>query len=158
MSLSLPRTICHDQRPVFIPGMPRSGTSLLTQIIFSDSNVSGEGKPDEIKYLAKVMFYEKRPGCLPVQTVDQKTLDSLADCYLDTIGQLEGVSRVAHEMPKSFLWLRFIWQLFPQTRAIHCRRDPRDTCLSNYLQQFTRSHADASNWMILHFIITSTSA
>ena len=75
-----------------------------------------------------------------------REIDSLADRYLDTIGKLAGgARRVTDKMPANFLWLGFIWQLFPQARVIHCRRDPRDTCLSIYFQQFTKGHSYASD-------------
>ena len=54
-------------------------------------------------------------------------------------------------MPANFLWLGFIKQLFPRARIIHCNRDPRDTCLSIYFQQFTRSHEYANSLEDLAF-------
>lgn len=144
---SLPRSACQDRRPVFILGMPRSGTSLLEQILASHSDVFGAGELSDIKNLAKEVFRGKEAG-LPtfLQAIDQKALDTLAGRYLDSIGKLGGgARRITDKMPANFLWLGLIWQLFPQARIIHCRRDPRDTCLSIYFQQFTKGHKYASD-------------
>jgi tetratricopeptide (TPR) repeat protein len=144
---SLPRSHCQDRRPVFILGMPRSGSSLLEQILSSHSEIYGAGELGDIKNLAKELFRGKEED-LPdyLKVVDKKKLDTLGERYLNKIDSMGmGAKRITDKMPANFLWLGLIWQLFPQARVIHCRRDPRDTCLSIYFQQFTKGHSYASD-------------
>ena len=143
----LPRSTCQDQRPVFIVGMPRSGTSLLEQILASHSDVFGAGELSDIKNLAKEVFRGNEAelsSC--IRSVEPGALNKLAGRYLGTLDKLAvGARRATDKMPANFLWLGLIGQLFPQARIIHCRRDPRDTCLSIYFQQFTKGHSYASD-------------
>jgi tetratricopeptide (TPR) repeat protein len=143
----LPRSGCEDERPVFIVGMPRSGTSLVEQVLASHSKVFGAGELDHIKGLAKEVFSGRGPDTVAcLQAADQSKLDRLASRYLAVLSDAgEDVLRVTDKMPANFLWLGFIGQLFPRARVIHCRRDPRDTCLSIYFQQFNKGHSYATD-------------
>ena len=107
---SLPRSTCQDQRPVFILGMPRSGTSLLEQILSSHPKVIGAGELGDIKNLAKEMFRGNEAVLSTrIKIADRKSLDNLSDRYLDTIGRLGGDAiRVTDKMPENFLWLGLI--------------------------------------------------
>jgi hypothetical protein len=68
-------------------------------------------------------------------------LDELAGEYLDTIGALNSEAvYVTDKMPHNFMHLGLIALVFPVARIIHCTRDPRDTCLSIYFQNFNKTH------------------
>src|SRR5262249_44703128 len=120
--------------PIFVVGMPRSGSTLVSQILSSHSQVVGAGELRDIGQLVAAL--EKKgetlggyPGCLP--QVPPRELRGLADRYLGRLARLGGQAlRVLDKMPDNFLHLGVIAHLFPKARVIHCRRDPLDMCLS----------------------------
>ena len=107
-----------SQQPIFIVGMPRSGTSLAEQILSSHPSVFGAGE---------VSFWDRadpRGG-------------RLAQDYLDRIREHSGEAmRITDKMPANFLYLGLIHATFPRARIIHMQRHPLDTCLSVYFQNF----------------------
>ncbi len=117
---------CDSQRPVFIIGMPRSGTSLTEQILASHPAVYGAGE---------VRFWDRafaQPG-----PADTSALARLAGEYLAKLGAQEGESlRVTDKMPANFLYAGLIHAALPRARIIHMQRNPLDTCLSVYFQNF----------------------
>lgn len=126
--------------PVFIVGMPRSGTSLVEQILTHHPEVAGAGELRDIPRLVNALAdrrgtEEQYPECMP--GIDAATSQQLAAPYLERLRQLGGSARrVTDKNPENFLHLGLIATLFPQARVIHCRRDPLDTCLSCYLRFF----------------------
>ena len=151
---ALPQSDCRDARPVFIVGMPRSGTSLVEQILASHPRVYGAGERTDIEELvARLSRTEMFDYVERLETLDQKALTAMASDYLARISDLAGnAERLTDKMPANFLNLGLIAQLFPAARIIHCRRDPRDTCLSVYFQQFSRAHTYSNDLSALaHF-------
>ena len=141
---ALPRSRTRSERPVFVVGMPRSGTSLIEQILASHPAVFGAGELNHVIQMAgslqaslgKTQAY---PHC--VAELTQHEIDRLAQDYLDRITALApDAARVVDKMPGNFMYLGFIELLFPGARVIHSMRDPLDTCLSCYFQDFSRSH------------------
>jgi tetratricopeptide (TPR) repeat protein len=126
-----------SERPVFIVGMPRSGTTLAEQILASHSAVAGAGE---------LPFWNTAAGRLSGGETDPGTLRGVAQEYLAV---LEGVSseagRVVDKMPGNFLYLGLIHAALPQARIIHMQRDARDTCLSIYFQNFGAVHSYAND-------------
>ncbi|MFC1772573.1 sulfotransferase [Pseudomonadota bacterium] len=147
--LRLPRSSLNSKRPIFIVGMPRSGSSLVEQIMAAHPSVSGGG---ELTYISDMVMglhqdigsEQAWPGC--AHQLKQDDLNRLARRYLD---QLDGISRTAarvtDKMPHNFYALGFIQLLFPKAQIIHCKRDPMDTCLSIYFQNFFDGHEYARN-------------
>lgn len=143
----MPASGCDDERLVFIVGMPRSSTSLVEQILASHPQIYGAGELNDIKSLAGTLVTASQQQNIKVFS-NAKTgkLVELAGQYLNSLEKNCGdAARVTDKMPANFLWLGFIKQLFPKARIIHCNRDPRDTCLSIYFQQFTKSHDYANS-------------
>ena len=142
-----PRASNRSRLPVFIVGMPRSGTTLTEQILASHPLVHGAGelpKMDEIKKTLQNLTGEPWPQC--VDRLDRKTLDKVAQEHLDWLGRLAaGKARVTDKMPHNFLALGLIDLLFPEAHVIHCQRDPMDNCLSIYFQHFNDAHSYANN-------------
>ncbi len=133
-----------SERPVFIVGMPRSGTTLVEQILASHPQVHGHGELEEMAELVRGLserLGSRQPYPECVKTLDEITAGSLAEAHL---AQLErhgcGVVRSIDKMPHNFLHLGLIALLFPRARLIHCLRDPLDTCLSCYFQDFGSRH------------------
>jgi tetratricopeptide (TPR) repeat protein len=141
----LPRATHLSERPVFIVGMPRSGTSLVEQILASHTKVFGAGELADIGRIAEKMVAQiNLPGC--TQPLTEEVANTLARDYL---GRLDALSpdaiRITDKMPHNFLHLWIISLIFPGARVIHCLREPLDICLSIYFQYFSASHPYASN-------------
>ncbi len=132
-----------SERPVFILGMPRAGTSLVEQIVASHSQVHGAG--ELVFFPAQVPALVRREGHgtgyprgLGRRLVE---LGQLAPRYLALLQQRNGeAARVTDKMPYNFLYLGAIAALFPQARVIHCRRDPLATCHSIFTRDLAGSH------------------
>jgi tetratricopeptide (TPR) repeat protein len=145
----LPRARHAFRLPVFIVGMPRSGTTLVEQIIASHSAAHGAGELPHIANAAHRLPVLLRVG-LPypecVAEADADTLDGLAEQVHGRLRALApAAERVTDKMPGNFLHLGLIALLFPAARVIHCVRDPMDTCLSCYFHDFDGAHPYASD-------------
>jgi len=137
----LPRSSRKDSRPVFIIGMPRSGTSLTEQILAAHTGVHAAGELFTLSRIVECM--PKKPGGahgLPgrVAYLDQQDLDTMSECYLAHLNTLtSNALRITDKMPENFYHLGIIQLLFPGSRIIHCTRNALDNGLSIYFQNFT---------------------
>jgi hypothetical protein len=111
--------------------------------------VYGAGELDDIYRIAQSLPREIQstlpyPKC--VDNLSKKNIDPIALRHLERLGKFsKNVARVTDKMPHNFLGLGLIELLFPQARVIHCMRDPLDTCLSIYFQQFNKHHPYANS-------------
>ena len=147
---TLARATNRSEKPVFIVGMPRSGTTLVEQILAAHPAVYGAG---ELDFVEKVLYgtigmlratLEDFPECLDRLTVEQA--DGMAEIYLQPLAALSPqAQRITDKMPLNFLQLGFISLLLPGARVIHCRRNPMDTCVSCYLTHFNAGHEFTHN-------------
>lgn len=132
-------------RPVFIVGMPRSGTTLTEQIIASHPRAFGAGELSFINEAVRGLAARTgRPELLHADRVDAGHLAEAAAYYRGEVARLVGKETpevVTDKFPQNFWYLGFIAQAFPDARVIHCRRDPRDTCLSCFFQSLNQAHA-----------------
>lgn len=119
--------------PVFIIGMPRSGTTLTEQILASHPDISGAGERSEVGNIARWLRREHGyPGQL-----DSEILEQAAAGYLAVLHRTDpAANRVTDKMPGNFLHAGLIARMLPDARIIHCRRDAMDTCLSCFVQNF----------------------
>jgi tetratricopeptide (TPR) repeat protein len=135
--------------PVFVVGMPRSGTTLVEQILSSHPQVCGAGELTFIGDLLNAFpayFGRERVYPFAVAGLSVDELDRLADAYLGKLRACSAdVLRITDKMPHNFLHLGLITQLFPSARVIYCARDPLDTCLSIYTHNFSANHPYASS-------------
>lgn len=123
---------CEADLPVFVIGMPRSGTSLIEQILASHPDVYGVGE---------VRFWDKAYESFARAAGDAgaNALAGAARDYLEQLRTLaEPARRVVDKMPANFLYAGLIHAALPRARIIHMQRDPLDTCLSIYFQNFFR--------------------
>ncbi len=127
-----------NDRPLFIVGMPRSGTSLVEQILDCHPDVTGGGELYTIDLLAqKSETLTGHPYPESLLHLDGDQAGGLARRYLKKLDAIDPASRyVSDKMPQNFLHLGLIARLFPGARVVHCQRDPVDTCLSCYFQNF----------------------
>jgi tetratricopeptide (TPR) repeat protein len=125
-----------SERPVFVFGLPRSGTTLTEQILARHSQVFGAGElrlgHEDLQALPGEADPPERLGRL-----DADTARRIAQRHLDRLQELNASARrVADKMPDNYLWLGLLAVFFPRARFIHCRRDPRDVAVSCWMTQF----------------------
>ncbi|MBI5451633.1 MAG: sulfotransferase [Gammaproteobacteria bacterium] len=129
----------HEPTPVFIVGMPRSGTSLVEQIIASHPLVYGAGELGTLKQTIFAPLKQLSITTLGPQLAALSRIDVglMADMYLKQLRALAPHAlRITDKMPLNFVWLGMVQLMFPEARIIHCRRDPVDVCLSCFKQLF----------------------
>ncbi len=128
-----------SDKPIFIVGMPRSGTSLLEQILAAHTQVFGAGELPFWTESARQSLSLLEAGADP-------RLSGQVSRYLDIIAAASGgATRVVDKMPGNFRWLGLIHAALPNARIIHLRRNPVDTCLSIYFQYFNETHTYAND-------------
>jgi len=122
-----------SELPVFVLGMPRSGTTLTEQIIASHPMAHGAGELRRLHALAQQI------GDFPASAADlsAERMRELGERYLSHVAPLAGGRvRIVDKMPSNFLYCGLIRLILPDARIVHCRRDPVDTCLSCYTKLF----------------------
>ncbi len=136
--------------PVFIVGMPRSGTTLVQQMLSRHSAVEAVGELDSLDDLIKSRFGDASQVRLRemFKTLDDFWIRAGAQGYIDQLtrytsfddlgegGGADFAMRFIDKMPANYFHIGFITMLFPNARIINCIRDPRDVCLSCYFQSF----------------------
>ena len=139
-----PRAGNCSERPVFIVGMPHSGTALAERILCMHPEVAAAGELPDIATLAGELL-ALLGNTVPVNDVTQlsrEQCDGLARRYLDMLDRSDRASkRITDRMPQNFLHLGAIALLFPMARVIYCVRDPLDTCLSCYFHDDAGDHS-----------------
>jgi tetratricopeptide (TPR) repeat protein len=133
-------------QPVFVFGMPRSGTTLVEQVLASHSRVHGAGELRLVRQtfeaIATVVgLDEPLPACLAA--LDAAGVAELARRHLDELGKIVNrgapgfmPDRVVDKMPDNYLYVGLIAMIFPRATLIHVRRDPRDIALSCWMTNF----------------------
>jgi tetratricopeptide (TPR) repeat protein len=130
--------------PVFIVGMPRSGTTLIEQVLASHPQVFGAGELRDIgDAAARLNGLDGIPGSFPeiVASLPDDMLRAFGARYADAArARAPTAQRVTDKMPLNFLHVGLIHLALPNACIIHARRDPLDTCLSCFATLFTGDH------------------
>jgi Flp pilus assembly protein TadD len=126
---------------IFVVGMPRSGTTLLEQMLDCHPAVKGLGERTDIfdvaTYLPKRLWWTNiaYPEC--VELLPGEAVSEMSQALVkDILKHADGARRVVTKRPDDSFELGLVHILFPGARIIHCTRDPLDTCLSCYMQDF----------------------
>ncbi len=130
--------------PVFIVGMPRSGTTLTEQICASHPAVHGAGELTKLGMVVRSAGYAQAPnGSIqkPPQQLNADEARTMADGYLDFVRRkAPSAERIVDKMPHNFQLIGMIALIFPKARIIHCTRDPIDNSLSCFFNTFNEKH------------------
>ena len=125
-----------EKRMIFILGMPRSGTTLMEQIITTDQNISGGGEmpilPDLIgKYFAKDRIKGELKDINKV--IKEHGLNKINKEFYNNLSKINlSKNIITDKSPLNFLWIGFIKLIFPNAKVINCTRDPMNNCFSIY--------------------------
>ncbi len=128
-----------DATPIFIVGMPRSGTSLVEQILSSHSRIHGGGELQALPRAVERVLQEPTglgfPQCC--EKAESAAFRALGADYIEEVRRLAAdVPHITDKLPYNFLRLGLIRIALPEAKIIHCRRHPLDTCLSIYKNYF----------------------
>jgi Flp pilus assembly protein TadD len=127
--------LMRDKRPVFIVGMPRSGTTLVEQILASHPNVCGAG---ELKFITNAVRELDGRGAEALSGVQ---LRQLGASYANTTSKLApNAERIVNKLPTNLVYAGLIHLALPNARIIHTRRDPIDTCVSCFYRLFSKGN------------------
>lgn len=130
--------------PVFIVGLPRSGTTLVEQIISSHPQVYGAGELESIARIEKSITARlEASGAYPesMRSCNEAVKHEFAEEYLQELQRFsQDATRITNKDPGNFHRIGLIKTLFPNVRIIHCRRNALDTCTSIYVNHFVRGN------------------
>ena len=122
-------------KPIFIIGMPRSGTTLIEQIISSHSQVYGAG---ELDFLPKII---DKIGIKKPQNLES-FFTQIRNLYYDQIMKISNNHYIIDKLPVNYRWVGFIINALPEAKIIHIERNPMAVCWSNYKTSFVDSGMD----------------
>jgi len=125
-------------RPIFILGMPRSGTTLVEQIISNHHEVYGGGELNTLSNLVVPIINNYIAG--DIQQIDQKAISFIHQEYKDMLDSLNTSKHtITDKLPLNFKYIGFILSAFPEAKIVHLKRDATATCWSNYRCTFNSS-------------------
>jgi tetratricopeptide (TPR) repeat protein len=130
-----------SRRPVFIFGLPRSGTSLVEQVLASHSHVHGAGELRQGRQSFEAIPVVVGRNLHPMECIgllDAASIRRLSDQHLDWLRARAGgeARRVTDKMPDNYMYVGLLATLFPHAAFIHCRRDLRDVAVSCWMTDF----------------------
>jgi tetratricopeptide (TPR) repeat protein len=127
-----------DKAPIFIVGMPRSGTTLLEQILASHPAVHGAGELPDLNQVimdAPVRAGRRFPDFVP--DLQPEDFRRMGEAYAERVWRLAPAAQyITDKMPANFFYIGMIRLMLPNAKIIHAMRDPMDSCFSNYARLF----------------------
>lgn len=153
---SMAKSSIDSDQPVFITSMPRSGSTLIEQILNAHSRAVGVGEINvilEIASSATARLQTQRPYPECLEIASRKGLDRLGEAYLEAVRRQVGeADRIADKTLQTWMHAGLVQLILPQARMIHVRRHPMDTCLSCYMASLSpTAHPFTSNLEDLGF-------
>ena len=125
-----------EDLPIFVLGMPRSGTTLAEQILASHPLVHGAGELMEVPRISQC-FAGNGNWWETVDRLDHSLAAKLANDYLKALRKKAPTAqRIVDKLPTNFLFIGLIRAILPNATIVHMRRDRRDNCISNYFRNF----------------------
>lgn len=132
-----------DSSPIFIVGMPRSGSTLIEQILSSHPDVYGGGEINNLEIVINNYFNQQLKTKFPkdITRTDCQSLAQMGKQYCDsTLTFDKGAKRITNKMPYNFLYIGMIRLMLPNAKIVHCKRNPVDTCFSCYSKNFVNGN------------------
>jgi len=132
-----------DKTPIFILGMPRSGTTLVEQILASHPQIFGAGELKILSRITNSICLEESKAQFPecLQDVNVGIFKIIGTDYIEKIRKYsEDEEYITDKMPSNFLFIGLIKTILPNSKIIHCIRNPMDNCFSIFKKGFTASH------------------
>jgi hypothetical protein len=130
-----------DPAPILIVGLPRSGSTLIEQILASHSRVEGTQELPSLARVTQLITRARRGGAYPeaLRELSRRDWAELGRRYLDhTLRYRQGAPRFIDKMPNNFPNVGLVHLILPNARIIDARRDPLDTCMSCFKQLFAQ--------------------
>ncbi len=131
-----------DETPIFILGMPRSGSTLIEQILDSHSQIHGAGELSDLSdIMAETTQLESGVSYVEwLDKADEGILHNMGQRYLERLRRHSGSAlRIVDKMPGNFFYVGLIHKILPNAKIIHSMRDPMDICISNYTRLFKQT-------------------
>lgn len=140
----------YSHQPVFVLGMPRSGTTLIEQILSSHSMIFGAGELQDIPSIGAGMAQAIKPGTTYPSALTNTNADLINGFALSYLKRLQTMTqedhaRIINKHPFNFKHIGLILLMFPNAKIIHTTRNPLDTLLSCYFQNFTNGQEYSFN-------------
>ena len=157
---ALQRARVNTSRQTLIVGFPRSGTSLVEQVIASHPKGHGAGERAELPLLAEALSRhagENAHWTVGLNQCNIADLDEMARFYTSRVNEGAGDAlRVVDKLPGNTAYLGIAARVLPEARIIHCVRSPIDTCLSAYFKNFQSAYAFSTrlDWLAHHYVTT----
>jgi hypothetical protein len=122
--------LVNKPKPIFIIGMPRSGTTLIEQVISSHSEVMGAGETPYVHQFGNAILNN-------ASSINTNDLLNFRKNYIDKLESLSnGKPMITDKMPQNFLYISLICSTFKNAKIVHVKRNPAATCWGNYKQLF----------------------
>jgi tetratricopeptide (TPR) repeat protein len=134
---------CKDKTPIFILGMPRSGSTLIEQILSSHPDVYGAGELSFIEHNILQKMSSNSVKMIPhtVSRFTSNDVSELCNKYIKQIREIEPKTKfIIDKMPDNYFYIGVIKLILPNAKIIHSVRSPEDTCLSIFRAKFTETH------------------
>lgn len=134
-----PVSTCRSRRPIFIVGMPRSGTSLLEQVLASHPDIHGGGELDAMPQAVAAFVSADGRMAGTLDGLTSSDFDGMAEHYLSALSEIDADRPfVTDKLPMNFQYVGLIRQMFPQALILNIERAPMDVCWSIFVQRFSR--------------------
>ena len=122
----------YNSKPIFILGMPRSGTSLIEQIISNHSEVYGGGELHILPSILDNFEWEKNNSFI-------ETFAEIKERYMSNLIKISKNKFITDKLPGNFRWIGFIVNSLPEAKIVHIERNPMAICWSNYKSNFNNT-------------------
>ncbi|MBD8897762.1 tetratricopeptide repeat-containing sulfotransferase family protein [Rhodanobacter sp. DHG33] len=134
-----------NRTPIFIVGMPRSGTSLIEQILASHPGIHGAGELTDLHDVVHSLDASAATYPETVTALSDEALRRLGEAYMERAWRhAPQATHVTDKLPANFLHVGMIHRMLPHAKIIHAMRDPMDSCFSCYARLFEDGHLDFS--------------